>query len=254
MTTSRLLGQYGRLSEVPTDIQYSIFLNAPADTLDDLCENDLFFQWCHNDRALLAYVSHNFPRLLNRPDGSIIAILKFKSKLLSNYLLDQYIHRPFVPVKPEDKHLAFYVTPPIREFAATRIFTYLNFGTPERPLRFNDLLLIITEYGIATEPIIGNLVSLYKDTHKITEADDGCYYVRLSTGEVRRASELDFYCLRNLRFPSWYTGRSPLRIPSESLSEDQYNLLQSQSVVSHLKILNIYISTLLHTGDIYPII
>lgn len=55
--------QYGRLGQIPTDIHYSIVYNAPPDTLDDLCQNEVFSKWCHDPRFLAEYCSRLNPDL-----------------------------------------------------------------------------------------------------------------------------------------------------------------------------------------------
>ena len=90
---------YGRLSAVPSDVQFSIFLNAGPDTLDNLCRNEVFFRYCQNNQYLMQYVLERNPELLTAENGFIFAAEQLRSQLLSKFVAERWIET----VNPEDQ-------------------------------------------------------------------------------------------------------------------------------------------------------
>ena len=157
---------YGRLSAIPSDVQFSIFLNTPPDSLDDLCQNDIFFQWCRNSEYLMQYINNINPQLLINVDGFIIAADQLVSRLLSKFLSERWINT----VDMLDQAIKFdttddisdrrwqiqisrrprFVRPEIVDFCKNANFGFLRNAI----IPVNEILSIITEYGLAPSSLI----------------------------------------------------------------------------------------------------
>lgn len=160
---------YGYLTQIPTDVQYSIFLNAPSDTLDDLCQNSPFFDWCQNDRALLAYVTRLDHTLLEDANGFIRAVLEYRSALLSKFLTDQWLNQ-ISPIPEPDSFdtdhrqlsigLPRFVNEDFVNFVQNADFGF-EIDAVNHRIPLNALLTIITQYQICTRSIISRLMFIY---------------------------------------------------------------------------------------------
>lgn len=240
MTNPRqLLEQYGRLAEIPLDIQYSIFLNAPADTLDDLCQRQLFVPWCQEPKYLEAYLQHQYPDLLKVPEAPLVAITNLHSKLLSMYLLDRVVHT----IEPIDLNSIpmddnpFYVANHVIQWVENTNFEPVN--TDSITFRVKDLLSAITNYRIASKRLMRNLYILsemiklqrrYKTVY-VSRTGKYYYYPRGSNNKVYIHMQFNISIADQI----------------SELSPDQIGILSNLYLVDYLIALSNYIRSIINS-------
>lgn len=160
--------QSSRLEAVPTDIRYSIFLNTPPDALDDVCQNDIFFEWCHDYNFMREYTLKWGPSLLQEPDGFLKAA-EAGSVVWSEFLTDFYLNSPPIglsldlPRSSREFIGVNFAEPPIINFCLNANFG--NLTNSDIPL--NDILTIVTRYGIINRMIFSALFIIYTVNNRL---------------------------------------------------------------------------------------
>lgn len=206
------MNEYGRLSLVPTDIRFTIFLNTPPDALDSVCRNDIFNHWCQDITVMTKYVERRDLELLQRADGFLIAANDLGSVTLSHFLTDSYLNNidpNEIKINynyPMGKRIIYrpkYLSTdsqPLINFCRNADFRVSLFNRPDGDIVISDILTIVIKYGLINRHLFNCLFNLYLYRHHLmTESHsfkpDNFLIDTFPTFFKNRIYKIETYCL-----------------------------------------------------------